>query len=126
MAKIVIIRDEGGIVAVEMHDGDWRKEAWQVVKSVKDGVALSRGRTDPLKSEQLEIDLRRAAADEVMASPRLTDEEKKEAYALLSGRVFHIDYYKFEFRPGEWARRHQVVDGGGTPTRPPIIRVIDP
>lgn len=126
MANIVVVRDEGGIVSVEVRPGDRRKEAWQIISSIKDGVAIARGKTDPLIAENFNLAMRQDAADEVMKSTRLTDAQKEEFYSLLSGRLLHVDYYTSEYIPGEFNRRTKAVDGGGVPTYPTGFKFVDP
>jgi hypothetical protein len=103
VAQIVVIVDANNrVVGVEKRPGSTLRTAKVLFDALADartfrrtGVGTDRG----LIKRELEYSDRRQYADDILSSPLFTDEQKSEWYALLSGRVFALDYHSSERTP---------------------------
>jgi hypothetical protein len=118
VAQIVVIVDANNrVVGVEKRPANPLRTAHVLFSAVADartfrrpGVSADGG----FIKRSLEIADRRQYADDIMSSPLFTDAQKAEWYALLSGRVFALDYFSSESTPrATVARLGETVRSSG-------------
>lgn len=115
---VVILNENGRVVAVEKRDATVARTAYVVVQAALDARSFRRGNVDADRSvtkRAIQVADRRRFADEIMDNPDFTQEQKEEWYALLSGRVFALDYFTVEVRPGAAAGGPVNGAPGGQP-----------